>query len=148
VSAYKYGGRPELAGPLSRRLLAALGEADRAWPDWIVPVPLAPSRLAERGYNQAWELARRVGRALDRPASAAWLQRTATREAQAGLDRAARQRNLRGVFSLKPGHPLAGRRVALVDDVLTTGATAAEATRALLAAGAAEVAVWALARTP
>jgi len=148
VAGFKYGGRPELARPLAGRLAAALNEADRRWPDWIVPVPLAPARLADRGYNQAWELARRLGRLLDRPSSAAWLHRDREREAQAGLDRAARQRNLRGVFSVSTAHRFTGRRVALVDDVLTTGATAAEATRALLAAGASEVAVWAFARTP
>jgi ComF family protein len=148
VAAFKYGGRAELAAPLARRLAAALTAADAAWPDLVLPVPLAPDRLAERGYNQAWELARRVAAALQRPADAAALLRDPGRGAQAGLARAARRRNLRGVFRVPRPERVAGRRVALIDDVVTTGATAAEATQALLAAGAAEVAVWALARTP
>ncbi len=148
VTAFKYGGRAELAAPLARRLAAALRAEDAAWPDLVLPVPLAPDRLAERGYNQAWELARRVAVTLQRPAEATALQREPGRGAQAGLTRDARRRNLRGVFRVPRPERIAGRRIALVDDVLTTGATAAEASLALLAAGAAEVAVWALARTP
>ena len=76
------------------------------------------------------------------------LRRAAGGSAQAGLKRADRQRNLAGVFSVARPAVVAGRRIALVDDVLTTGATAAAATEALLAAGASAVQVWALARTP
>jgi ComF family protein len=147
VAGFKYHGRAELAAPLAERLLAALSPADRDWPELVVPVPLAASRLAERGYDQAWELARRVGRALGRPADATALARLDGRTPQAGLRRAERRRNLRGAFRATRPERVAGRRVALVDDVLTTGATAAEATLALHAADASEVAVWTLART-
>jgi predicted amidophosphoribosyltransferase len=82
------------------------------------------------------------------PARADVLVRPLDRAPQAGLDRAARRRNLQGAFAVPHSAAVAGRRLALVDDVLTTGATAAEATQALLAAGAASVEVWALARTP
>jgi ComF family protein len=148
IVAFKYHGQIDLAAALADRLLGGLDPVARAWPELVLPVPLAPERLAERGYNQAWELARRVARRLRLPASAQLLQRPLARAPQAGLGRADRRRNLQGAFAVPRPQPLAGRRIALVDDVLTTGATAAEATASLLAAGAAAVQVWALARTP
>lgn len=148
VVAFKYHGQIDLAAALADRLLEGLDDAARAWPQLVLPVPLADERLAERGYNQAWELARRVARRLRLPASAQLLQRPLARAPQAGLGRADRRRNLQGAFAVPRPQPVAGRRIALVDDVLTTGATAAEATASLLAAGAAAVQVWALARTP
>lgn len=144
--AFKYHGRVELAAALAGRLHLAV--ADEPPVDLVLPMPLAPERLAERGYNQAWELARRVAAALQRPADALALERPLARTPQAGLGRAERRRNLQGAFRVARPACVAGRRVALVDDVLTTGATAAEAAQALRAAGAAEVRVWALARTP
>jgi ComF family protein len=143
--AFKYHGRVDLADALAERLAAAVPEATV---DLVLPVPLARERLAERGYNQAWELARRVARAQRRPADATVLERALLRAPQAGLGRAERRRNLQGAFRVARPERIAGRRVALVDDVLTTGATAAEAALALRAAGAAAVEVWALARTP
>lgn len=119
--------------------------------DLVVPLPLAAPRLAERGYNQAWELARRVARRLGLPADATLLQRPLHSAAhQAELGRAERQRHLRGAFMVEPRRrpALAGRHVALVDDVFTTGATAREAAAELRRAGAADVQVWVLARTP
>jgi ComF family protein len=147
ITAFKYHGQADLAGPLAGRLHAALDD-DAAWPELVLPVPLAPQRLAERGYNQAWELARRVAARIGRPAGAGMLTQTLARSHQAGLDRAGRRRNLRDAFSVVEPARVAGRRVALVDDVLTTGATAAEATLALQRAGAAAVHVWVFARTP
>jgi ComF family protein len=144
--AFKYHGRVELAGALAERLLGALDPDEPV--DAVLPVPLAPERLAERGYNQAWELARRIAARLKLPADALTLQRRLARTPQAGLNRAERRRNLQGAFHVARPERVAGRRIALVDDVLTTGATAAEAASALLSAGAASVQVWALARTP
>ncbi|MBT9489566.1 MAG: ComF family protein [Rubrivivax sp.] len=148
IGAFKYHGQIDLAAALSARLLEGLDPTARAWPQLVLPVPLADERLAERGYNQAWELARRVASRLHLPASALVLQRPLARAPQAGLGRAERRRNLQGAFAVAQPARVAGRRVVLVDDVLTTGATAAEATASLLAAGAAAVQVWALARTP
>jgi predicted amidophosphoribosyltransferase len=110
---------------------------------------MSARRLAERGYNQAWELARRVAAALSLPASASLLLRPVDAGPQIELGRAERQRNLRNAFMVDPRQrgTLQGRRVALVDDVMTTGATAHAAASALLRAGAA-VDVWVLARTP
>ena len=154
VAAFKFHGRPELAGMLAERLTAAVQHALQSTelqrPDLVLPVPLSPQRLAERGYDQAWELARRVARALHLPTEARLLQRPVDTAQQSGLGRAARQRNLRTAFMVDPVRraPLQGRHVALVDDVMTTGATVREASAVLLRAGAAAVDLWVLARTP
>jgi ComF family protein len=147
----KFHGRAELAialAPLLSRAVQAIG-AD-AEVDLVLPVPLSRQRLRERGFNQAWELARRAAAALQQPARHDLLSRPVESAHQADLPRVERERNLRGAFMVEPQRraDLRGRRVALVDDVLTTGATAREATRALLQAGAAAVQVWTLARTP
>jgi ComF family protein len=119
-------------------------------PALLLPMPLSPARLRERGYNQAWELARRLGAALQVPADAGLLLRLKDTPHQTSLAVANRAANVRGAFAVEPLRrtELQGRDVTLVDDVLTTGASAAEATRALLQAGAARVQVWVVARTP
>jgi len=150
IGAFKFGGGVDRATGLAALLgEACLARAPRG-ADLVVPVPLAPHRLAERGYNQAWELARRVARRLGLPARADLLQRWVETPHLAELPREARADAVRGAFGVAPAaaHPLRGRHVALVDDVLTSGATAAEAARSLRQAGAAAVSVWALARTP
>ena len=150
ISDFKFHGRAELAAVLAERLQVAVRAADAPLPRWVVPVPLAPARLSERGYNQAWELARRLGRSLGVSADAGLLWRPADQAHQADLNRAERQRNLRSAFMTDPRRrgELQGQRVALVDDVMTTGATAREAAAALLRGGAAAVDVWVVARTP
>jgi ComF family protein len=118
-----------------------------ALPQLIVPVPLHPRRLRERGYNQAWELARPLARALRIPCDIDALQRVRNTDAQTGLDAPARRRNLRDAFVLREGIVLPAH-VAILDDVFTTGATLAECARVLKRAGVARVDVWALARAP
>lgn len=137
---------PVLADLLAQAVRAAEGEGLPV--DVVTAVPLGRARLRERGYNQAWELARRVARALDRPADAQALQRLADTPAQTSLERAQRLASVRGCFGVTHAARVRGRRVALVDDVMTTGATLREAARVLLAAGAARVDVWVVARTP
>ncbi len=150
IAGFKFHGRVELAALLAERLLQALREAAEPLPELVLPVPLAASRLAERGYNQAWELARRLAPALGLAADAELLQRPLAAGPQAALGRAERLAHLRGVFMVDPRRraELQGRRVALVDDVFTTGATAREAAATLLRSGAAAVQVWVVARTP
>lgn len=155
VATFKYRNRPELAATLARLLAQVVQEAAPLEPgtplaDLVLPVPLAPARLLGRGYNQAWELARRVADALGRAADAGLLQRPLHTDPLPGQSREARAHSLHGAFMVDPArrHELAGRHVALVDDVLTTGATAREACAVLLRAGAASVELWTLARTP
>jgi ComF family protein len=107
-----------------------------------------PRRQAQRGYNQAFELARDLAKTLELPCRADLLQRVRQTTAQEGLDAAARRRNLRGAFTCPKPEQLEGQHLALIDDVMTTGATLNEASRTLLAAGAASVQVWCVARTP
>lgn len=141
--------------PLGRLLAALLGEhLQHAWleglprPDLLLPVPLSARRLRQRGFNQSALLARWLGAALQLPQHEHWLLRVQDTPAQQGLDAAARRRNLRGAFAVAAGAALAGRHVALVDDVLTTGATAEALARLLRGAGATRVDVYCLARTP
>lgn len=150
IADFKFNGRVELAATLARRMLQAIRHDGRPPPAWVLPVPLAPQRLAERGYNQAWELARQVARRLGLRADAGRLQRPIDGVHQAGLPLAQRQRSLHGAFMPNPARRegLRGSRVALVDDVMTSGATLAEAAAALRRAGAAWVEAWVLARTP
>jgi ComF family protein len=109
----------------------------------VLPLPLHPARLRQRGYDQSLEVARRVAAACGLPLRTDLLRRVRATAAQSGLDRAARQRNLRGAFTCVGTAPASA---LLVDDVMTTGATLAAAARALLAAGCGHVEVFALAR--
>lgn len=151
IGQLKFEGRTERIGLLTNRLLTALdhfGTGPHA--DLVLPIPLSDARLRERGFNQAWEIARRVARALGRPARSDVLVRQIHTSPQAGLSRAARATNLQGAFAvpLRRQTWVAGRHVALVDDIMTTGATFGAASQALRRAGAATVSVWAVARTP
>jgi ComF family protein len=150
VAAFKFHGQIELAPALAGLLSAAVRTSAQPLPDLVVPVPLSNGRQAERGYNQAWELARRCARVLGLRADAQLLLRHLDTAHQVELSRKERQRNLRNALMVDPRRraPLADKRVALVDDVMTTGATVRECTQALLRAGAATVDVWVLARTP
>lgn len=154
ITGFKFRGRVDLAAPLAQALVHALVPAlvrQRApTVNLVLPVPLNPTRLAERGHNQAWEIARRVAATLGLPGDARSLLRLRDTAHQVGLSRSQRASNLKDAFWVEPRRAdrVRGRHVALVDDVLTTGVTAAAATRALLQAGAASVQVWVLARTP
>jgi ComF family protein len=145
----KFEGQVDLARPLGRLLAQAIAAAATPDPDLVTAVPLSPTRLASRGYNQAWLIARQVAAVRKRPI-VHLLERHLDTPEQASLDRAQRLANLRSAFGVpSAAQPrLRGRRVALVDDVMTTGATVAECAGTLLSAGAAEVQVWAVARTP
>lgn len=151
ISDFKFRSEPALAARLAQSLTTALQATPQGAEGvrWVLPVPLSRARLRERGYNQAWELARRVASALGLASDATLLQRPVDTAHQATLTRAARQENLRHAFMVDPARQgrVRGLHVALVDDVMTTGTTLAQATKALLQAGAGSVEVWAVART-
>ncbi len=134
-------GHARLLGELLAAHLA--DEPER--PDLLLPVPLHGGRLRERGYNQALELARPVARRLEIPLDARSLVRVRATPPQSDLHERERHRNVRGAFAL--ARPLSARHVALVDDVVTTGSTVAEAARVLLRAGVERVEVWCVAHT-
>lgn len=147
IHAFKFGGRRGLANPLGDLLAGlGLGALPGAAPDVLVPVPLHPRRARERGYNQALLLARRLERAWGVPVVADALIRAVPTRPQTDLDAAARRRNVRDAFAVRRPALIAGRHVVLVDDVLTTGATAGECARSLTRAGAAAVGVLTVAR--
>jgi ComF family protein len=151
LGRFKFHGGVDLAGPLARALAVAVDRAPGLPEvDLVLPVPLAAERLRERGYNQAWELARRVARRRGLRAEATLIDRVRNTPHQLALPRAERAANVHAAFVLGPRarEQVAGRRVALVDDVMTTGATLAEIAKVLQRAGAAEVQCWVVARTP
>ncbi len=113
----------------------------------LIPIPLHRSRLRQRGYNQALELARDLGRELALPVLPAALERVRATAPMPGLDLTTRRRNVRGAFALAAGAVLPDR-VALVDDVMTSGATLNEAAKVLKRAGVEWVEVWVLSRKP
>jgi ComF family protein len=141
IRAFKYGGRLALA----RALGAALAEAVAQEPaDAIVPMPLAARRLAERGFNQAQELARAVAARTGIALLPQACRKVADTVPQAALPWSERAKNVRRAFVCDAD--LAGMRIAVVDDVLTTGATLNELARVLRRAGAISVQGWVLAR--
>ena len=145
VQAYKFNANLALL-PLFAEALTAAARAGHgaARPDLLIPLPLAPKRLAERGFNQSALLGEQVSRALGMRFEARGMLRIRETPPQAGLGREARLKNVRGAFDC--AKPLDGMRVAVVDDVMTTGATLSEAAKALKKAGAVHVSAWVLAR--
>ncbi len=139
----KFHGDLAAGRVLAAGMARALAAAPR--PEALVPVPLHPARLRSRGYDQALELARPLARSLGLPLLVGALRRVRATAPQTHLDRHARRRNLAGAFRVRDGVVLPAH-VALVDDVLTTGATLRAAATALRDAGVARVDGWACAR--
>jgi ComF family protein len=145
VLALKHGDRTHLASALGIWMRRAGGEVlDGA--DLLVPVPLHWTRLFARRYNQAALLAHAIHDAGGPPVAPDWLVRRRRTPSQGRLGALARARNVKSAFALRPGRSVAGRRVVVVDDVLTTGATIEECARVLRRDGAAFVGVLTLAR--
>ncbi len=134
-----------LAGQLAAHLQQRFA-VDLPRPELLLPVPLARRRLRERGYNQAQMLGQWLGQCLALPVQTELLSRARETPSQQGLDAAQRRRNLRQAFALAE-RPLP-MHVAVIDDVLTTGATAEAIARLLKRAGVARVDLYCLARTP
>lgn len=145
ISGLKFHRQLHLAAPLARLMIDRLG-AIKPVPDLLIPVPLHPQRLRERGFNQSLELARILARHHALRLDWRCCRRVRATAAQTGLDEKARRRNLRAAFQVDGD--IRGRHLVLIDDVITTGATLGELSRTLLRAGAERVDVWALARTP
>ncbi len=145
ITTMKYASRPDLASRLAASMLPVALRL-KGGIDLVVPVPLFPSRLAERGYNQSALLAHPIARAIGATFAPRTLMRIRDTPRQAELDRHERLRNTSDAFRLRRASSVSGRRVLLVDDVRTTGATLDACTHALVNGDAAEVRWLVLAR--
>ena len=147
IARFKFSGEPGWAAALAQRMARAPGVAQEiARADLLLPMPLAPRRLAERGFNQALLLARALGSGKVEAQLLLRLRETAS---QTALERKAREKNVDGAFGVEPlrAQELRGAAVLLVDDVMTSGASLHAAARAVRQAGAQRVAAVVLART-
>lgn len=144
IVGLKFRGHLAPAHVLGTLMAMRLALRPQPLPEWLIPVPLHAGRLRRRGYNQALELARAIARPLSMRLAPAAARRVRATGEQTRLEAADRRRNVRGAFAVEAD--LRGRHVALLDDVITTGATVAELARAARAAGAARIEVWAAAR--
>jgi ComF family protein len=144
IRRLKFNGRLSHARLLGELLADALAARGSPWPDCIVPVPLHPLRLRERGFNQSLELARAAAHRLRIPLKVEGLKRIRYTTPQTRLDTQARQTNPLGAFMLN--HSLRGSRIALIDDVMTTASTVSECARILRTGGVADIEIWIIAR--
>ncbi len=143
IPRLKYNGQLAIAPALGECLAAAVAPGPR--PDCLIPMPLHARRIRERGFNHATEIARELAKQLDLPLDTDSCQRIRDTPPQMGLKHDARRRNLRGAFTCSGN--VRGRRIALVDDVMTTGTSLDELAATLKQAGAMEVETWVVART-
>lgn len=144
IQDLKYNGRLELSRVLGEYLAEHLQAQDNPLPDVMIPVPLHISRLRERGYNQSLEIARFVARRLHVPLDWKGAQRVRPTAPQAELPRDQRRKNVRGAFTTSKA--FLDRRVAIVDDVMTSGSTVNALAECLRHNGAKEIRVWVVAR--
>ncbi|MBI3903726.1 MAG: ComF family protein [Nitrosomonadales bacterium] len=141
MQAFKFNEQLLLADSFADKLAQRISER----PDCVVPMPLHPARLRERGFNQSLELARRVARQLELPLLPHACERIRDTPAQSALKWRERSKNVRKAFVCT--QDVAGKHVAMVDDVMTSGASLNELAAALRRAGAREVSAWVVART-
>lgn len=149
ISRYKYSSQHKFARPLiagfSHHLESVFLNRSDEKPTLLIPSPMLPARRRARGFNQARDIAERLGETLGIPVDTGVVRRVRKVQAQRGLSREARLANLQGVFEVCTDVP---ERVAIVDDVVTTGATMRALSETLRNAGAKDIQIWALARTP
>jgi ComF family protein len=145
IQRLKFSGELALAPLLARRLAEKIAVRGTALPELLIPVPLHPARLRERGFNQATELARHLRRYLDIPVEHRLCRRERHTPPQSLMPPAARRLNLRGAFRVAGQLP--ARHLAIIDDVMTTGHTANELAGVLRRAGAGFIEVWIVARS-
>jgi ComF family protein len=147
ISRFKYRGSARLAAPLSH-LLAEYTDGDFSFCNYslIMPVPLHPRRLRQRGYNQSLLLARTVSRKHSIPLDYTSLRRIRPTQPQTELSGPQRQKNVHGAFAVRKKEAVAEKTILLIDDVFTTGATVEECARALLKSGSKRVDVLTLVR--
>lgn len=150
IGAFKFHGALDLTTALVELMANANDARGTRTPALLLPVPLSRERLRERGYNQAWELARRLARRCHCEADPNLLLRIKDTPHQLAAPPERRAANVRGAFAIEPRRrsEVEGRSVTLIDDVMTSAATASEVARVLRSAGAARVDVWVVARTP
>lgn len=148
VRRFKYGRKVSLGRPLGRLMARGSAEFFQGTVfDLTIPVPLHPKRLRWRGFNQAVILAREVGRLWEIPVDPFLLLRSRETPPQTELREDERRKNVRGAFAVNPRKSVQGKKLLLVDDVYTSGATVNECSRTLLCAGAKQVQVLTLTRT-
>jgi ComF family protein len=145
IQQLKFSGELALAPLLARRVVERVTNRDKDLPELLIPVPLHRARLRERGFNQATELARHIGRWLEIPVERNLCRRNRDTPPQSLMPLEVRRRNLRDAFRLEG--ELRVRHVAIIDDVLTTGHTAGELASVMRGAGARFIEVWVVARS-
>lgn len=143
ITGLKFQNRLHYARLLGELLGQSIG-AGAARPDCLLPVPLHPARLRQRGFNQALEIARPLAERLQIRLDIVSLQRSRATDMQSGLPAERRRANVRNAFQFVDSHPAA--HVAIIDDVVTTGHTVEEMAHVLRRAGVKRVEVWAIAR--
>ena len=145
IQRFKYGDRPELSMGLAQALNLELQAIDIAKPDLLIPVPVHISRLRKRGYNQSLLLTKSLSKLINIPFSNSLIEKHRSTEPQVNQSLRQRQNNVKGSFRMCGETP--PRSIAIIDDVFTTGATAAEITKILKRNGVDYVQVWGLAHT-
>ncbi len=147
IHSFKFNGRIDVGEYLVRLLRERFGTITENV-DCVVPIPVTEKRLTERGFNQSFIIAEEIAKMTNKELCPSVLTKTKNTKDQYALSRKERKRNISGVFAIKNGQQISGKRVLLVDDLFTTGYTAQEATRLLVKSSAKEVVFFALARTP
>lgn len=145
IHSLKFRQRHAQARLLGRLLAERILEENAPLPNILIPIPLHPSRYKQRGFNQALEIARSVARSTGTRLESRLCQRARETDAQASLSARTRHDNIRNAFTIRSNWT-ACPHVAILDDVMTTGATTAEMARTLRAAGVARIDVWSCAR--